>query len=151
MFISPAWAQAAGGGSGDFLVQLFPLILIFVVFYFLLIRPQQAKVKAQREMLSGVKRGDRVVTGGGIIGLVTKVIGDNEVQVEIAEGVRVRVAKSTVSSILARGEPVKGGSREEESDDKPILESKPAGGGPVSAGGGGLLGSLFGFGGRKKE
>ena len=64
MLISEAWAQTGGGGSGDFLVQLFPLILIFVVFYFLLIRPQQAKVKAQREMLSGVKRGDRVVTGG---------------------------------------------------------------------------------------
>ena len=71
MFISEAWAQAGGAGGSDFLVQLFPLILIFVVFYFLLIRPQQAKVKAQREMLSGVKRGDRVVTGGGIIGLVT--------------------------------------------------------------------------------
>ena len=64
MFISQAWAQAAGGGSADFVMQLFPLVLIFVVFYFLLIRPQQAKVKAQREMLSGVKRGDRVVTGG---------------------------------------------------------------------------------------
>jgi preprotein translocase subunit YajC len=62
MFISQAWAQAAGGGGTDFIMQLFPLVLIFVVFYFLLIRPQQAKVKAQREMLGGVKRGDRVVT-----------------------------------------------------------------------------------------
>ena len=75
MFISQAWAQAAGGGGSDFLVQLFPLVLIFIVFYFLLIRPQQSKMKQQREMLAGVKRGDRVVTGGGIIGLVTKVIG----------------------------------------------------------------------------
>ena len=81
MLISPAWAQATGGGSGDFLVQLFPLILIFVVFYFLLIRPQQAKAKSQREMLSGVKRGERILTGGGIIGLVTKVISDTELQV----------------------------------------------------------------------
>ena len=89
-----------GGGGGDFLVQLFPLVLIFVVFYFLLIRPQQAKVKAQREMLAGVKRGDRVVTGGGIIGLVTKVISDNELQVELAEGVRVRIIKQTITDIL---------------------------------------------------
>ena len=103
MLISEAWAQAGGGAGGsDFLVQLFPLILIFVVFYFLLIRPQQAKVKAQREMLSGVKRGDRVVTGGGIIGLVTKVISDNEIQVELAEGVRVRVIKQTITDIVTR-------------------------------------------------
>ena len=97
MFISPAWAQAAGGGGTDFIVQLFPLVLIFVVFYFLLIRPQQAKVKAQREMLGGVKRGDRVVTGGGIIGLVTKVISDSELQVKLAEGVRVRIIKATMA------------------------------------------------------
>src|SRR3990167_4038854 len=121
MFISPAWAQATGGGSGDFLVQLFPLVLIFVVFYFLLIRPQQAKVRAQREMLAGVKRGDRVVTGGGIIGLVTKVISDNEVQVELAEGVRVRIIKQTITDILTRGESVRGPKESSEDDDKPML------------------------------
>src|ERR671925_299326 len=120
MFISQAWAQQGGGGSGDFLVQLFPLILIFVVFYFLLIRPQQQKMKAQREMLAGVKRGDRVVTGGGIIGLVTKVISDNEVQVELAEGVRVRIIKQTITDIVTRGESVRGG-KESEEDDKPLL------------------------------
>ena len=108
MFISEAWAQGAAGGGSDFLVQLFPLVLIFIVFYFLLIRPQQAKVKAQREMLAGVKRGDRVVTGGGIIGLVTKVIGDNELQVELAEGVRVRIIKQTITDIITRGESVRG-------------------------------------------
>jgi preprotein translocase subunit YajC len=121
MFISQAWAQGAGGGGGDFLVQLFPLILIFVVFYFLLIRPQQAKVRAQREMLAGVKRGDRVVTGGGIIGLVTKVISDNEVQVELAEGVRVRIIKQTITDILTRGESVRGPKESSEEDDKPML------------------------------
>jgi preprotein translocase subunit YajC len=149
MFISQAYAQATGGGGGAFggLEQILPLILIFVVFYFLLIRPQQKKAREHREMLSGVKRGDRVITGGGIIGLVTKVIGDNEIQVEIAEGVRVRVAKTTISSILARGEPVKG-SKEDDTADKPLLESKPASDGPVRSGGG-LLGALFG--GRKKE
>ena len=138
MLISEAWAQAGGGGGGDFLVQLFPLILIFVVFYFLLIRPQQAKVKAQREMLSGVKRGDRVVTGGGIIGLVTKVISDNEIQVELAEGVRVRIIKQTITDIVARGESVRG-AKEAEDDEKPMLPPpQPA---PERRS---LLGSLFG-------
>src|SRR4051812_41605835 len=138
MFISPAWAQAAGGGSGDFLVQLFPLILIFVVFYFLLIRPQQSKMKAQREMLGGVKRGDRVVTGGGIIGLVTKVISDNELQVELADGVRVRIVKATITDIVTRGESVRGG-KESDDDVKPMLPPPAAATERKS-----LLGSLFG-------
>ena len=139
MLISEAWAQAGGGaGGGDFLVQLFPLILIFVVFYFLLIRPQQAKVKAQREMLSGVKRGDRVVTGGGIIGLVTKVISDNEIQVELAEGVRVRIIKQTITDIVSRGESVRG-AKEAEDDEKPMLP--PPAPAPERKS---LLGSLFG-------
>jgi preprotein translocase subunit YajC len=141
MFISEAWAQGAGGSS-DFLVQLFPLVLIFVVFYFLLIRPQQSKMKQQREMLAGVKRGDRVVTGGGIIGLVTKVIGDNELQVELAEGVRVRIIKQTITDIITRGESVRGG-KESDEDDKPMLPSKAA---AAPAERKSLLGSLFGGG-----
>ena len=141
MFISQAWAQGAGGGGGDFLVQLFPLVLIFVVFYFLLIRPQQAKVRAQREMLAGVKRGDRVVTGGGIIGLVTKVISDNEVQVELADGVRVRIIKQTITDILTRGESVRGPKESSEEDDKPMLP--PPAPAPERKS---LLGSLFGGG-----
>ncbi|MFZ5783070.1 MAG: preprotein translocase subunit YajC [Pseudomonadota bacterium] len=141
MLISQAWAQAGGGaGGGDFLVQLFPLILIFVVFYFLLIRPQQAKIKAQREMLAGVKRGDRIVTGGGIIGLVTKVISDEEIQVELAEGVRVRILKQTISNILVRGESVRG-PKEADEDLKPMLPPAPAAPERKS-----LLGSLFGGG-----
>ena len=139
MFISEAWAQGAGGSS-DFLVQLFPLVLIFIVFYFLLIRPQQSKMEQQREMLSGVKRGDRVVTGGGIIGLVTKVIGDNELQVELAEGVRVRIIKGTITDILTRGESVRGG-KESDEDDKPLLPARAAG---EPAERKSLLGSLFG-------
>ncbi len=138
MFISQAWAQSGGAGGGDFLVQLFPLILIFVVFYFLLIRPQQAKIKAQREMLAGVKRGDRVVTGGGIVGLVTKVISDNEIQVEIAEGVRVRLVKQTITDIVSRGESVRG-AKEGEDDVKPMLP--PPAPAPERKS---LLGSLFG-------
>jgi preprotein translocase subunit YajC len=145
MLISEAWAQAAGGAGGsDFLVQLFPLVLIFIVFYFLLIRPQQAKMRQQREMLAGVKRGDRVVTGGGIIGLVTKVIGENELQVELAEGVRVRIIKQTITDIVTRGESVRGG-KESEEDEKPMLPAPaPA---PERKS---LLGSLFG-GGAKKQ
>ena len=138
MFITEAWAQAGAGGGSDFLVQLFPLVLIFVVFYFLLIRPQQAKVKAQREMLSGVKRGDRVVTGGGIIGLVTKVISDSELQVELAEGVRVRVIKQTITDILTRGESVRG-AKDAEEDEKPMLP--PAAAAPERKS---LLSGLFG-------
>jgi len=141
MFITEAWAQGAGAGGGsDFLVQLFPLVLIFIVFYFLLIRPQQAKVKAQREMLGGVKRGDRVVTGGGIIGLVTKVIGDNELQVELADGVRVRIIKATITDILTRGESVRG-AKDSDEDDKPMLPAAPPAPERKS-----LLGSLFGGG-----
>src|SRR5476649_1479817 len=139
MFISEAWAQGASGGSSDFLVQLFPMLMIGVVFYFLLIRPQQSKMKAQKEMLGGVKRGDRVVTGGGIIGLVTKVIGDNELQVELAEGVRVRIIKQTITDILTRGESVRGG-KESDDDEKPMLPAATATPGERKS----LLSSLFG-------
>src|SRR5471032_1808186 len=141
MFISEAWAQGAGGGSSDFLVQLFPLVLIFIVFYFLLIRPQQSKMKAQKAMLSGVKRGDRVVTGGGIIGLVTKVIGENELQVELADGVRVRIVKQTITDILTRGESVRG-AKDGDEDDKPLLPQAAANAPERKS----LLASLFGGG-----
>lgn len=108
MFVSPAFAQAGGeaAGAGAGIVQFLPLILIFVVFYFLLIRPQQKKMKQHREMLAAIRRGDRIVTGGGIVGNVSKVIDDNEILVEIAEGVRVRVHKPLVSTVLAKSEAV---------------------------------------------
>ena len=107
MFISPAHAQAAGGGFGGFggFESLLPLVLIFVVFYFLLIRPQQKKAKLHRELLAALRRGDRIVTSGGLIGKITRV-GDNELVVEIAEGVRVRVARGMVSDVLAKTESV---------------------------------------------
>jgi preprotein translocase subunit YajC len=104
MFVSPAYAQAAGDG-GSSLVSLLPLVLIFVVFYFLLIRPQQKKMKAHRTLVEGVRRGDRVVTAGGLIGTVSKVVSDTELQVEIADGVRVRVVRSTISDVLSKTEP----------------------------------------------
>jgi preprotein translocase subunit YajC len=106
MLISPAYAQAAGGGGSDMLVQIAPLALIFVVFYFFLIRPQQTKAKQQRAMLEAIRRGDRVVTGGGFIGTVAKVVNNDEVLVDLADNVRVRVVRSTISQVLAKTEPV---------------------------------------------
>jgi preprotein translocase subunit YajC len=105
LLISPAYAQTAAGGGGFDLMTFAPLVAIFVVFYFMLIRPQQKKARQHKDMLGQVKRGDRVVTGGGIIGTVSKVVNDAELQVEIAEGVRVRVLRATVTDILAKTEP----------------------------------------------
>lgn len=104
MFVSPAYAQFAGEG-GSSLVSLLPLVLIFVVFYFLLIRPQQKKMKAHRTLVEAVRRGDRVVTAGGLLGTVSKVISDTELQVEVADGVRVRVVRSTISDVISKTEP----------------------------------------------
>jgi preprotein translocase subunit YajC len=105
MLISPAYAQAAAPGAGFDIMTFAPLVAIFVVFYFLLIRPQQKKAKQHRETLGQLRRGDRVVTAGGIIGTVTKVVNDAELQVEIAEGVRVRVIRGTITDIVAKTEP----------------------------------------------
>jgi len=102
MFISEAWADAAAGPAGFDFMSMLPLVLIFVVFYFLMIRPQQKKMKEHREMLNQVARGDRVVTGGGIIGTVKKVVDEHEVKVEIADGVEVLVAKATISQVVAK-------------------------------------------------
>jgi len=110
MLISPAYAQAGGAPGGDMFIQLMPLLLIFVVFWFFLIRPQQKKAKDHREMVSTVRRGDQVVTGGGMMGKVTKVIDENTVQVELAENVRVKVISSTLSDVLSKGAPVASGS-----------------------------------------
>jgi preprotein translocase subunit YajC len=90
------------------MVQFLPLVLIFVVFYFLLIRPQQKRAKEHKTMLTGLRRGDRIITGGGFIGTVAKVVGDDEVLVDLAENTRVRVLRSTITSVLARTEPVAG-------------------------------------------
>ena len=104
MLISPAYAQAAGGGGafGGGFMQLLPFLLIFAVVYFVMIRPQQTKMKKHREMIASLRRGDRIVTGGGIVGRVTRVEGDNELMVEIAPDVRVRVRQATVAELTAR-------------------------------------------------
>jgi preprotein translocase subunit YajC len=107
MFISTAFAQEAtpGAGAPDAMLQILPIVLIFVVFYFLLIRPQQKKMKQHKEMLGALRRGDRIVTGGGIIGTITKIVDDEELQVEIADGVRVRVQRPAISGVLAKTDP----------------------------------------------
>jgi preprotein translocase subunit YajC len=106
MLISPAYAQAMGDVSSLLSSGIVPMVLVLVVFYFLMIRPQQQKAKEHRTMLSALRRGDRVVTGGGIVGAVAKVVSDDEVLVDIADNVRVRVLRSTITSVLARTEPV---------------------------------------------
>lgn len=135
MLISPAYAQGAGGfGGGDFLVQIAPLVLIFVIFWFFLIRPQQQKAKQHREMVSNLRRHDQVLTGGGIVGRVTKVIDDVYVQLEIAENVRVKVARATITDVLTKGEPVRAAAKEKDRDEddedkgggEPQAAEKPA-------------------------
>ncbi|WP_372840594.1 preprotein translocase subunit YajC [Phaeovulum sp.] len=106
MFVTPAYAQAVGGGAtGSALTQFIPLILIFAIMYFLLIRPQQKKVKEHRKMVEALRRGDQVVTQGGIIGKVAHVREDGELEVEIATGVKVRVVKGTIAQVLSKTEP----------------------------------------------
>ena len=119
MFVSPAYAQAAAGDPASAFTAFIPLIPIFVVFYFLLIRPQQKKMKEHKAMLEAVRRGDRVVTNGGIIGLVTKVMEtERELQVEIADGVRVRVLRDMISSVLNKTEPVAANDSDKKDADK---------------------------------
>ncbi len=108
MFISTAYAQGAGGGGGgDLLGMLLPLVMIMAVFWFLLIRPQQKRVKEHQQLISNVRRGDTVVTSGGVVGKVAKVVDDAEVDVDIAENVRVRFLKAAITEVRTKGEPVK--------------------------------------------
>ncbi|WEX87209.1 preprotein translocase subunit YajC [Sinorhizobium garamanticum] len=109
MFITEAFAQtgAPSAGSADILMSILPFLLIFVVMYFLIIRPQRAQMKRREELLKNIRRGDQVVTGGGIVGKVTKVVDDAELEVEIADGIKVRVVRSGVSEVRVKGEPVK--------------------------------------------
>ena len=132
MLISPAYAQSAGGGMGD-LTQFLPLILIFAVFYFLLIRPQQQKQKEMKLALSALKRGDKVVTGGGVLGVISKPpksAEEREIEVEIAPNVRITVLRETISAVI---NPLPA------NDARPPRPAKPAGPpGPTPT-----LGSLF--------
>jgi preprotein translocase subunit YajC len=106
MFASPAFAQAAApGGAAAAFTSFVPLILIFAIMYFLLIRPQQKKLKEHKAMVAALRRGDQVLTQGGIIGKVHKVNDDGILEVEIADGVRVRTPRSTIATVMAKTEP----------------------------------------------
>jgi preprotein translocase subunit YajC len=106
--ITPAFAQATGAGGGtDMLLQLVPFLLIFVIMWFLIIRPQQKRAKTHQEMIKNVRRGDTVVTAGGMVAKVSKVIDDGEIEAEIADGVRVRLVKGMIQDVRTKGEPVK--------------------------------------------
>ncbi len=115
MLISTAWAQdATAAGGGDFIMSLVPLVAIFGIMYFLLIRPQQQKAKAHREQVASARRGDRVVTGGGLIGTVVRVDDENdEVIVELAEGMRVHALRSTLMDVRSKSEPVSGAANDD--------------------------------------
>jgi preprotein translocase subunit YajC len=105
MFVTPAYAQAVGGGP-DVFISILPFVLIFVIMYFLIIRPQRQQMKRRGEMLAAVRRGDTVVTGGGLIGKVTKVIDDNELEIDLGGGNKVTALRSTIADVRVKGEPV---------------------------------------------
>jgi preprotein translocase subunit YajC len=111
MFVTPAFAQGSlfggAGGEGGMVMSLLPFVLIFVIMYFLILRPQQKRVKSHQEMVKNVRRGDTVVTNGGLIGKVTKVIDDDQIEIEIANEVRIRQLRQMLSDVRAKGEPVK--------------------------------------------
>jgi preprotein translocase subunit YajC len=108
MLITPAYAQAAAGGdTNSMLMSLLPFALIFVIMYFLILRPQQKKVKDHSELVKNIRRGDTVVTTGGLVGKVTKVVDDDQIEFEISDGVRVRQMRQMISGVRAKGEPAK--------------------------------------------
>ena len=108
MFITPAYAQAAGAGdTNSMLMSLLPFALIFVIMYFLILRPQQKKVKDHAELVKNIRRGDTVVTTGGLVGKVTKVVDEDQIEFEISDGVRVRQMRQMISSVRTKGEPAR--------------------------------------------
>jgi len=110
MFVTPAYAQAAGapasGGMTDIFIQLMPIALLVVIFWLLIFRPQQKRLKAQQAMLSAIRRGDTVVTTGGIVGKVTKAVEGEDLEVEIAQGVKIKVVRAMVADVRTKAEPV---------------------------------------------
>ncbi len=105
MLVTPAYAQSAAGGGDVFTSLVIPMVLIFGIMYFLLIRPQQKKLKEHQAMIEALRRGDQVVTAGGVVGKVTKVRDDAEIELEIASGVVVRVMKHTIATVRSKTEP----------------------------------------------
>ena len=107
MFVTPAFAQGSPFGGDSMWMQVLPFVLIFVIMYFLILRPQQKRAKEHQELVKNLRRGDSVVTSGGLMGKVTKVIDDEQIEVEIADGVRVRQVRSMITGVRAKGEPAK--------------------------------------------
>ena len=104
MLVTPAYAQALGGGP-DVFISILPFVLIFVIMYFLIIRPQRQQMKKRGEMLAAIRRGDTVITGGGLVGKVTKVT-DDELEVDLGGGLKVTALRSTIADVRVKGEPV---------------------------------------------
>jgi preprotein translocase subunit YajC len=108
LFATPAYAQAAGGGAASAITSFVPLILIFGIMYFLLIRPQQKKLKDHKAMVEALRRGDQVLSQGGILGKVVKVNDDGILEVEIADGVKVKMPRSAITQVMSKTEPAAG-------------------------------------------
>ena len=127
MFITPAFAQAAaaGGDTNSMLMSLLPFALIFVIMYFLILRPQQKKVKDHAELVKNIRRGDTIVTTGGMVGKVTKVVDDEQIEFEISDGVRVRQMRTMIAGVRTKGEPAKG-EKAEKADIKAIKDDSAA-------------------------
>jgi preprotein translocase subunit YajC len=112
MFVTPAFAQATGTttapslGMGDLFIQFAPILALVVIFWLLIFRPQQRRMKEQQAMLSAIQRGDTVVTSGGIIGKVTKAVDKEDLEVEIAQGTRVKVARGMIADVRSKSNPV---------------------------------------------
>ncbi|PSJ65658.1 preprotein translocase subunit YajC [Kumtagia ephedrae] len=104
MIVTPAYAQGVGAGP-DMFISILPFVLIFVIMYFLIIRPQRTQLKKRNEMLAAIRRGDTVVTGGGFVGKVTKVIDDNELEIDLG-GMKVTALRSTIADVRVKGEPI---------------------------------------------
>ena len=106
--ITPAFAQGASAvPSSDMILQFIPFVLIFVIMWFLIIRPQQKRAREHQDLIKNVRRGDVIVSSGGIVGRVTKVTDDPEIEVEIADGVRVKLVRAMIADVRTKGEPVK--------------------------------------------
>jgi preprotein translocase subunit YajC len=108
MFITPAYAQAAAAGdTNSMLMSLLPFAMIFIIMYFLILKPQQRKAKEHAELVKNLRRGDTIVTNGGLVGKVTKVVDDDQVEMEIADGVKIRQMRQMISGVRTKGEPQK--------------------------------------------
>lgn len=106
MFVTPAFAQAGGAGAGDILTSLAPILILIVIFWLLIFRPQRKRMKEHQAMLGAVRRGDTIVTTGGLVGKVTKVVEGEDLEVEIAQGTKVKVVRSMISDVRSKSEPV---------------------------------------------